>query len=410
MRLRPLLAGAILALSVLAPAVAAPAAEQPPPGDLALDRVVLLLRHGVRAPLPTEAAVTGLTEQPLPVWDTPASHLTPHGYEASVLLGRYDRQLLARWGLLPATGCPTPAQLSIWTNTAERTIRTGQGLAEGLAPGCPVEVGHLPGGQHDPLFEPEPALTGFDPAGAVAAIRAEIGDPQALTAPYGAEIRLMERALGCDRRPVPCDIANSKATLSVSADGRGIDLLGPIYITSGTAQVFILQYLEGMPLDQVAWGRLSVADLGRISRLHALLFDVYARPAVMARRTAIRLAPHIADRLSDPAAPALTVLVGHDNTIAAITSLLGVHFQMDGYGQDDPPIGGGLRFEVWRDRRSGDRSVRLVYQAQTMDQIRALTPLDPAHPPATQILVPCGPAAVNGRCPLTAVTDRLHLP
>ncbi|WP_029015185.1 histidine-type phosphatase [Niveispirillum irakense] len=395
-----------LVLAVLATLVAAPAlaATDPAPGPgWKLERSVLLLRHGLRTPLETEAAVTGLNDLPLPAWKEPASLLTEHGVKATRLLGAYLRDWTAAGQILPANDCPAEGTVDIWTNSAARTISTGQALAEGLAPGCNVKVSHLPPGTRDPLFSPPSEMTGFKPEEAIASIRAEKGDPQSITAPYKAEIALMEKALGCDRRSPPCDIAGTKATLSLSADGKGIDMLGPIYITSGTAQVFLLQYLEGLPMKDVAWGRLDAGELARVSRLHALLFEVYARPHYMARHTAFKMAPRVLDALSADKGPALTLLIGHDNNVAALSSLLDVHFQVDGYGQDDPPIGGGLRFERWRDP-AGAVWVRLAYVAQTPDQIRHLAPLSRTEPPFTEILPIPGCADTGDFCRIDRFT------
>lgn len=373
-------------LDAPAPLTAPPvlAAGAPP---LRLERVVMLIRHGVRAPLAGEAAVPGLVSDPWPSWDAVPSHLTAHGYQAARLMGAYQRRLLAAQGLLPADGCPAAGTVAIWTNSVERTIRTGDAMAEGLAPGCPLPVAHLPLDRRDPLFDPfEAGAATVDGAQAVAAIRRQIGDPAALTAPYGAEIGLIERALGCRRHQPPCDIAADPTRITAAADNRGIDLSGAVNTTSGTAQVLVLQYLEGMPPDQVAWGRLGRDDLTRVSRLHALLFEVYARPAYMARRKAVALAPRLLAALRDPAAPPVTLLVGHDDNIAAVAGLLGAHFQVDSYGQDDPPVGGGLRLELWRDAATGAAYVRAAYQAQTMDQVRELRPLSLTAPPSTQVL------------------------
>ncbi|WP_447410573.1 hypothetical protein, partial [Clostridium perfringens] len=63
-------------------------------------------------------------------------------------------------------------------------------------------------------------------------------------------------------------------------------LTGPIRRYSGTAQVLLLEYLEGLPMAQVGWGRATPAALKRLAVLHAALFDVYARPPYMAARVA----------------------------------------------------------------------------------------------------------------------------
>ena len=81
------------------------AAEPDAAAGLALERVVLLMRHGIRPP--TRATVTppGIAAAPWPKWDAPYGHLTAHGAEAIRLLGRFDRESLVARGLLPSEGC-----------------------------------------------------------------------------------------------------------------------------------------------------------------------------------------------------------------------------------------------------------------------------------------------------------------
>ncbi len=361
---------------------------------LELEHVVMLVRHGVRAPLSDEAAATSSVE-PWPVWSTPGSHLTPHGREGMRLLGAYDRDRYAAAGLLPSAGCPAPGAITIWTNAVERTIASGEALADGLAPGCGLKVDHLALDQHDPLFAwAGPETPGFDAPAAVAAINAETGGGARIAAPYRPQLETLETILGCNRPGAahPCDLAAEPAAIKVSADGKSIDVAGPIRVASGAAQVLMLQYLEGFPLDQVGWGRASLDKITQVSRLHALLFEVYSRPSYLAPRVARDLARRLmaligGEESADTSSrPVLSIIVGHDDNIAAITALLGANFQMPGYGYDDPPIGGALIFEVYRKRGGGERFVRVLYQAQTPDQLRNLQPLDLAHPPALQAL------------------------
>jgi 4-phytase/acid phosphatase len=356
---------------------------------LELERVVMLVRHGVRAPLPDEAGTTP-TPEPWPVWSTPGSFLTPHGREGMRLLGAYDRARYAAAGLLPTLGCPAPGAIAIWSNSVERTIASGEALAEGLAPGCGLKVDHLALDQHDPLFAwAGPETPGFDAPTAVAAIKAETGGAAKIAAPYGRELDTLEAILGCKAPGVahPCDLAAQPAAITVSPDGRGLDVTGPIRAASGAAQVLMLEYLEGLPMDQVGWGRANLNQITQVSRLHALLFEVYSRPNYLAPRVARDLARRLMDLIGhdgDRSRPALSIIVGHDDNIAAITALLGADFQLPGYGYDDPPVGGALIFEVYRKPGHEARFVRVLYQAQTPDQLRHLQPLDLAHPPALQ--------------------------
>jgi 4-phytase/acid phosphatase len=403
----PLLGALIAGCAGLAAAPAAPAAAMVPAG-MRVERVVMLYRHALRAPLDEEIGARTYARQPWPVWSTPASLVTPHGAEAMRQLGLYDRAWFAELGLLPAAGCLEPTQVSLWTNTEARTVSSGGDLAEGLAPGCQLPAAHLPLTQKDPLFESGVALPQFDAAEAVRVINAETGGPAAIIAPHAEAIHTLETILGCrgQGEAQPCDLGAIPSSLQASENGRGVRMRGPIDITSGTAEVFILEYGEGMPLDRVGWGRATPARLAEVSRLHALLFDIFDRSSAMAHRTAAHMAPKVSGLLAQDNGPPVSILVGHDNNIAALASLIGAHFQVPGYGLDDPPLGGAIGFAVLRDAHTGARLVRVFYQAQSLEQLRALTPLSLARPPAMLVLTPScakGPQQLCGLDDLQAL-------
>ncbi|MCC4618732.1 histidine-type phosphatase [Xanthomonas cassavae CFBP 4642] len=364
------------ASAVAAPLSAAPAAQ--------LERVVVIFRHGVRAPLQGEAAAARYADQAWPQWSTPASLLTPRGRKAVRLSGDYLRQWLTQQGVLPAAGCPAPGAVAVWANTDQRTIDSGALLADALAPGCGIVAGHREPGSNDPLFRPiEAGAVPFDAAAAVAAIAQQIGGPDALLQGHAAELQAMQQILGCTR--TLCDFARMTSTLAPSANGRGLALSGPIDLTSGTGEVLLLQYADGLPLSQVGWGRATPERLAQVSRLHALLFDIYARPHYMAQRSGAPLARQVMQRFGDAQAPKVSLFVGSDTHIAALSGLLGVHFHLPGYGADDPPPGGALVLGLWREP-DGTKVVRALYLAQSLDQLRTLAPLDLAHPPLQQEL------------------------
>ncbi len=392
-------------LSACSAAPSPPAGDRP--GNMDLERIVVVARHGVRAPLDGEAAAAAYADAPWPSWDTPASLLTAHGREAVRLSGAYLRQWLQQTRLLTAHSCPAPNAIAILANTDARTIDSGQLLADALAPQCGIIATHQRLGSDDPLFRPvEAGTVGFDAKTAIASIQHHTGGMDTLVAAHRRELAAMQALLGCGQT---CDFAAMPSTLQPSANGRGVWLHGPVDLTSGTGEVFILQYAEGMPLEHVAWGRATPQRLEAASRLHALLFDVYARPRYMATRTAAGIAREVATRLSGQQAPAISLFVGSDNHIAALASVLGVRIHVPGYGADDPPPGSMLAIERWRDRASGRRYVRIEYLAQSLQQLRELQPLDLAHPPSRQALTPalCADAATSQGCPLDTFSARL---
>lgn len=381
-------------------------------GDLRLERVILLYRHGVRTPLPGEIQLDEASGKPWPRWTQPPSQLTPHGVAGVKQMGTYDRRRLAAQGLFAERGCPPAGQLWFWANTDQRTIDSAAALAESFAPGCHVTVRHLPQGSEDPLFHPiEAKATDWRAADAIASIQSETGGPDALLVPHADALAAMAQVMGCggDRDPAWCSPTHWQGDLSLSPDTGDMTLTGPIATTSGTAEAILMAYAEGRPLDQVGWGRTDVLRRQQLSQLHALLFDIHARPRYQSERVASVMSRRVLDLLTAPTAPKLNVLVGSDNNIVALASVLGMHFQLAGYAKDDPPIGGALGIELWRRPSDGKRYVRAFYQAQSLDQLRNLSPLDDTSPPAMQVLQPSGcMAGEHGVCPVESVVPALQ--
>lgn len=355
-----------LALLLLGNAATADArTTSPAPAGMTLDRVVILMRHGVRAPLDGEVPEGTRTAAPWPHWTTPESQLTPNGGAALVTAARADRADWVARGLISASGCPA---IRIRTNTASRTIASGEVYAKGFAPACAVAIAHNPVDQVDPLFEPLRArATRFDAAAAVADVNRFTGGMDALVARHRDGLRLLDRVLGC-REAKGCDPAGP-ARLTPSADGHGIDLTGPIRTASGTAQVLLLQYAEGLapsvgglPVD----GKL----LAQLGALHAALFDVYSRSPYMAAHQSAAFGRHMIAALTARDETKVDMLVGHDTNVTALAALLGFDLVAPGYAANDAAPGGAILLNRWHDR-AGKPFVTVTYRTQSPTQIRA---------------------------------------
>ncbi|WP_343526057.1 histidine-type phosphatase [Sphingomonas sp.] len=358
-------------------------------GGLTLDRVVVLMRHGVRAPLDGEVPHGTRTARPWPRWSTPESQLTPRGAAALAVEARADHSDWVARGLLPATGCPAPGSIRIRTNSSSRTIASGRAYAEALAPGCALRVDHNPEGQVDPLFEPLRArATPFDAAAAVADIDRFTGGMDALVARHRPALRLLDSVLGCND-PKGCD-PGGVARLTPSADGQGIDLTGPIRTASGTAQVLLLQYAEGLP-PSVGGAAVDGAMLRRLGELHAALFDVYSRSPYMAAHQSAVFGRHMIAALTEPHGPRLDMLVGHDTNVTALAALLGFDLVAPGYAINDAAPGGAILIERWHNA-AGKAFVTLSYRTQSPDHIRARdtgVTVTPVHVPGCPDAAPC---------------------
>lgn len=367
--------GASLWVALAAILSGSPAVADTTPPALELERVVLLIRHGIRAPLPGESPLIEGADS-WPEWQTPAGELTERGYRGARLLADYLRRDWIRLGLLPAAPCPPRNAIYVRANSLPRTIDSGRALLEGLSPGCELPLEHRPVGELDPLFSSIAAgLVQFDPEAALAAVRQSGPTPAALIARHQQEFRMLGQVLGCARGPRPCDIARQFDAGMLTGERTGIRVSGAIKVGAGGAQTLLLQYLEGYPAEKVGWGRAGPREIEQLSALHALPFVLESRPPYLARRIAGPLLSDLATRLRSESAPRIAAFVGHDNHISAVASVLSIDFHAPGYAPNDAPVGGGLVFELLRSPQSGERFVRTVYVAQTPGQLRNLTPL-----------------------------------
>ena len=371
-----------------------------------LERVVMLMRHGVRPPTKARVVPEGMNDQPWPRWPVDYGQLTPHGYDAVKLLGHWDRSNWAARGLLPTNGCPLAADIEIAASSKPRTQDTARALVEGMVPGCGIAV-DFPATPDDDV-EFHPLETGAMPIDADEALRAV----QALSPPGGMQaeviahaegLALLDQALGCTgpRAQSGCSLAAMPPAI-VRNEGDRPDVGDPFGIASTVSQTFLLEYLEGMPMSDVAWGRLSRQQIEDLLEFHTLKFYYEGRAPYVAARAASPLASRMLAAMQD--GPKLTVLVGHDTNIADLGGFLDLHWKVPSYPRDDPPPGGALGFEVLADAQ-GNRFVRAFYRSQTMDQVRELQPLTAGNAPAYEYLAIPGCADL---CPMVEFKERVN--
>ncbi|WP_448664216.1 histidine-type phosphatase [Sphingomonas sp. CJ20] len=399
---RLILAGALLATT--APLAAR---EPAPPAGLKADRVVVLMRHGVRPPTKAPPMPEGTARDAWPSWPVPPGYLTPNGAAAVRLLGSYDRAQWIAAGVLPQGGC---ARMRIVADSDQRTIATAQHYLATLSPDCVVPIEHKPQDVPDPLFSPiDEQAVAFDPAAARRAVLAGLG-PRGLAAEEARLRPLLTRldAILCDGAPIgPCGVSREPTGLTPVTPHKRPKLTGALDRASTAAQILLLQYADGKPMAQVGWGRASAADIAALAELHAVEFRILARPRLVAKANLGLIAPLIADAVARPEGDAVTMISGHDTNVASLGGLLGLHWSVPGLSADDPAPGGAIVFERLRDAR-GRLYVRALYRAQTIDQIRALTPLTGADPYVTVMpIAGCRALGQPGLCTLAQFTAAL---
>ncbi len=404
--MRLLLLSFLSLILLCGPLAAQTAGARPGKPDADLQLVVVLSRHGVRAPMRKPDLYNQYSAAPWPQWDVPPSYLTAHGYELMKLFGAWDRIKFSGEGLLAATGCADATHVTIVADTDQRTRETGKALAEGMLPLCGVTVRSQPDGTNDPLFRPfQAGIVHADPALAAAAIAGRIGgDPNNLTETYRPQLAALDRVLaGCGH--VPSDpkrtsILDIPARLKPGPGEPPVSASGPLVTGATLAENLLLEYTQGMSDADAGWGCLDGATLRFVMQLNTAQWDYAFRTPVIARMYASNLLDHILETMAQsvtgkPVPGALgrpgdrvVILVGHDTNIVTAAGALGIDWIEDGCADDTPP-GGALVFELWRSRADGKPFVRLEYMAQTLEQMRKAQTLTLANPPAeAPIFVP----------------------
>jgi len=410
---------AVLALCLLTPALRAQAGQD---GAERLKFALVLTRHGVRSPTWTNARLDEYSRDPWPKWDVEPGLLTPHGKTLMTQFGAYYRLRFSADRLLAANGCADARSIYIYADTDERTIETGRGLADGMFPGCGVEVHSQGAGTEDALFHTAGKIGTPDAALAYAAVAGRIGaDPAALLPAYEQPLNQLQRIVsGC---PEPdCSTPGKKQLLAIAPSlkhGTGehlAELKGPLSTGATFTENLQLEYLEGMPAAQVGWGRVDEATMRSLMAVHAASSDIMQRTPYIAQVQASNILMHILKTLeqagqqkavdgavADPGSK-VVFLVGHDTNISNVAALLEAHWLVNGYQRDDAAPGGALIFELWQ--RSGhEDEVHVYYTVQTPAQMRNSTALTLDQPPAKSVvfLPKCSRAGDQAPCDLSSL-------
>lgn len=398
-------------------AFALSAQTTPPAGDdTVLKQIIIFGRHGVRSAALPSSTLSSFAVRPYPDFGVPTGYLTVHGRKAQYLLGRYYRQYLLQAGLLSGNAQRDANRSYFRANSIQRSNVSAAMMAQALLPGIDVLVYSYPLGTPDPVFDPIATrivtANGDQAAREIAGI---YGTGDSLKAAYGAELSLIRSLLfgypngTVPPPPTPAGLVDATAlpvpltpTKTGVATANIIDS-GAIANTLYAADPFVMEYTDGLPMSDVAWGELSVEALSQQTRIINLLFGIEMLPPYLNRLQSSNAASHVLRSMEQAAIgdtipgafgdpkDKLLVVNSSDAYVAGLAGLLHMHWLLPGYQQDYCAPGGSLVFELRERKRSGNLIVRAFYTAQTFDQLRNLTPLTLERPPATmQLFIPGG--------------------
>jgi 4-phytase/acid phosphatase len=328
------------------------------------ERVVMqiaLIRHGIRSPTASPEALAVYAAKAWPSWAVAPGQLTSHGAQLMRSLGAWYRRDLSNAGIALETCDDT--QLKLIADSTPRNRDSAAAMLGGLLPDCPIRYHAFASDQPDPLFRG--SRDGDD----------DVTETTPPTLPMPALTALQQALLGCHDRACLVDAcAHDKKVLLGEDPAKALKHAGTL------SENLMLEYVEGLPLAQVGWGRLDAAGIGRIIVLHNASFAFSKKSPASARARDGNMLAHIAATLTTAAGqpaklPALSpagahalVLIGHDTDLASQAALLGADWHRPQQPDDYPP-GGTLIYQLIESQ--GHYAVRVRVALPTLAALRA---------------------------------------
>ncbi len=370
-----------------------------------LKQIIIFGRHSIRSSTIAPATLAQFSANTYPDFvGVPTGYLTPHGQEAARLLGSYFHDYLLHEGLLSGNAETDIHRLYFRANSIQRSNVTAGKFGEGLIPGATVPVHSYELGTTDPVFDPIAAnVATVDPDRAVAEAKGIYGSGAAIASAYSGELSLIRSVLS---PPGSVDPTSQPITLTaytpITNAGGSINV-GGLATTTSANDPFVMQYADGFPLEDVAWGKLSLDTLSQQTRLNVLQINIAMLPPYINKVQSSNAASHVLRSMIQatlgshlPGAfgngkSQVLVIISSDYYVAGLAGLLHLHWTLPGYQPDFCAPGGALVFELRQSIKSKQYLVRAFYIAQTFDQLRNLTPLTLEEPPAKmQLTIPGG--------------------
>ena len=395
MRLASLFAAAGLACLLATPALAAPK----------LERVVVVMRHGVRPPTQANADLAKYADKPWPDWPVAPGELTPHGGETVKLMSDTLRAVYIGEHLLPATGCAKPGEVTVWADGAdERTQKSGEIMAASFAPGCGVKAAWTDEKPRDPIFGgADSNVCKLD------ADRAKAEMAAALAGPAGQmDTKVATARLQAILAPNACSGGAGMCFTDPASQSDHNMVFAP---TASLSEDLLLEYTDGKPMSEVGWGRASAADIAAVLPAHERAFAIIRAETQLSASRGAQMARVILGALAGQpvnggpqSGPSLKLLglAGHDTNLVLMASVFGLSWTLPDQPDGTAPST-ALAFELWSDK--GKEYVRPVIFYETLDQLRTLSPSRARQLPLTMKDCASGPM---GSCPVEEVRQRVE--
>ena len=391
--MKKILAG-LLVISVLLLCGGA-AAEQSEGPVCTLDRVVILSRHNLRAPLSSNGSVPSeLTPHEWIQWSAGSSELTLKGGIEETSMGQYFRKWLDQEGLIPENSIPEEGEVRFNARDKQRCRATARYFAAGLFPLADIEV-EYPGDSKGTEDFMKPVLHFYSDAyaeDATAQVAALGGDAgfDGLADQTRDAIKLIMDIV---------DMQDSEAYQSgrygdLLTDGSGYEmeadkepnLTGAIQTAYQVGDALLLQYYEAPDAAEAAFGHaLAKDDWAAIGQFMSTCLEMKHGAPLVAANITNPLLRELEAELKNKQRK-FSFFCAHDCTVLGTLSALGAELDaLPDSIETKAPIGVKLMFERLRDRE-GQAWYRVSMVYRSTDQIRSAEMLTLDNPPLKYVL------------------------
>ncbi|CAG4967539.1 unnamed protein product [Colias eurytheme] len=345
-----------------------------------LKQVLILSRHNIRAPLSSSLNI--LSNKTWPTWNVQPAFLTAKGAVLEGYMGNYISNWLVKKGLLP-NGCPEANDvLHIYANTRQRTRETAKAFVNGAFKNCSVTVYSKNSTEMDPVFNPVFRSTSLELKLKIIEEMQHKLDSLRLNKAYSKlnDIVDLKHAPICKNKNV-CDFVDAKDRI-IYEIGEEPNIDGPLAYTNSIVDAFLMSYYEGMPISDVAWGKIKTPDeWNLLTRVTHENQNVRFNSTILGEEVAKPLLKYIYNIIKDENSPKFTLLVGHDSNLNSLMAAIGFKPYVLPDQYEFTPIGGKLVFQKWHDNETNKDLLRVDYVYQTVKQLRDGEILSESNPP-----------------------------
>ena len=360
--------------------------------NLTLDKVTIVSRHGVRAPLEeylnTLDGITG-DGYKWTRWSVPGSHLTLRGGALETLFGEYFRLWLDEENLQLDS-----VDVYFGASSKQRTIATARAFAAGMLPlmTVPVDykvkadgsVGYLDQ-DYLPLLN-DLCAADFDTLAFKIEAYRELGELQAPSYEYLEKILRMKHSKYAKNN----ENGHFDNTVGVylyfykNGEKQEPRMRGGLNEANMASDAFILQYYEMDKAKDAAFGRrLGFDDWKKLADIKDYYGDIlFAKAPIISVNISHCMLKRIQSEMF-PEGHKFAFLCSHDSMIAAVLAALRTEdYELPNTIEVKTPIGFKLVLEQWVDNDANqERYVRARLVYQSTEQIRGMKQMDLSNPP-----------------------------